>query len=422
MSIDFFKALSTRARAIPGFEFLQSQAWQDFEHRGLPTRKMESWHYTDVRPWFSGSVNSVVSSVSQTPALPTGAFQIWFRDGAVDPSKTRLPTQVELLNIKDSAREPFALQLKSEADRAAIEHGGLTDLHLALLEDGIILRVPADISIPQPLHLVVEWTSDAKSMAGAVLNWLELGRGSRLQVIEWSIGGSQRVSQQWTRAALAEDAKLSYARIQTCQPESAMIGLVTVEQDRGSEFAGAHLVRGGGLVRETWLIDHEGEGAATRLSGLALGGGKDHLDLCSVITHQVGKGVSQQRYRALLNGSSRGIFNGKIVIAKDAQEVAANQLSQSLLLSDKAESNSKPELEIYADNVKANHGATVGQLDPEHIFYLQSRGLTRGQAQHLLAEGFALSALDLFSDCEFKRILSEWINARTKSVIVEGSL
>ncbi len=419
MNVDFYNAIKSRRPAVSRLGALHAQAWEDFERRGLPTRKMESWHYTDVKPWFTFPLSAVAQVSAGSPSLPADAFQIWFRNGQIDPKKTKLPKQIEFRVLTDVSDETFAGQLKSEADRASLEHGGFTDLNLALLEDAVILRIPENTSLLQPVHLVVEWTADVKSAAGAVLIWIEIEQGSSFQMIEWNLGGPQRTAQQWTRVALGENSKMSYARLQTCPMQSAMIGLLTVEQEKGSEFSGANLVRGGGLIRETWLIDHEGEGASTKLSGLAMGTANDHLDLCSVITHQVGRGLSQQKYRALLNGSSRGIFNGKIVIAKDAQEVSSSQLSQSLLLSEKAESNAKPELEIYADNVKANHGATVGRLDPEHVFYLQTRGLKAEQARHLLAEGFAKSSLDLFSDGDMKQALSAWINMQIQSVIEE---
>lgn len=414
-------ALKSKGPVIPELGSMQSQAWLDFERRGLPTRKMESWHYTDVKNWFGPDFRGTAPAPAALPSLTNQKYHIWIRDGQVDGSRAKLPPGVQLVPFNEASRGDLLVDLKAEADRASLEHGGFTDLSLALLQDGVVIKVPENISVEEPVHLIMEWTSRLPAEVAASLSWFEVGKNSQLQVVEWNLGGAKRAVHQWTRFALEENSNVAYARVASGLAGSAVIGLLTVEQAAGSEFKGANLAHGGGLSRATWLIDQEGEGAATKLSGLAMGAGKDHLDLCSVVTHQVGRGTSEQRYRSLLNGSSRGIFSGKIVIAKDAQEVSSNQLSQNLLLSDRAEANTKPELEIYADNVKANHGATVGQLDLEHIFYLKSRGLRQKDAEHLLAAGFAMSSLDLFKTGDMKKILGQWIHDCLEEVIGEGA-
>lgn len=406
----------------PELDSLRTRAWMDFESRGLPTRKMESWHYTDVKSWFGPEFRDVTAAAvpAAPPALSDESHRIVIRDGLVDYQSMKLPTGVEVVPFQKASQGDLLVDLKNEADRASLEHGGFTDLSLALLEDGVVLNVPENLTLLEPIHLIFEWTAQLRTEVAAALTWVEVGRDSKVQIVEWNVGGARRAVHQWTRIAVGENGNVAYGRVQSCPTEAAVIGLLTVEQGRGSEFAAVNLASGGGLARATWLIDQEGEGAATRLSGLALGAGKDHLDLCSVINHQVGRGTSQQKYRSLLNDSSRGVFNGKIVIAKDAQEVSSSQLSQSLLLSERAEANSKPELEIYADNVKANHGATVGRLDPGHIFYLQSRGLREKEAERLIATGFALSALEVLKGGEMKRVLESWIRDNLRDVISEG--
>lgn len=404
------------------FSELREQAWRDFQRRGYPTRKHESWHYTDVKPWFEVKGPPLAGTTLSAPKLEASDFQIWFVDGMVQAERTRLPAGVELMTWSEAMKkdeifgdslDEFILQLKNEAERAGFEHGAFVDLNLAWLHDGTVVRVEPEISVREPIHVVMEWKT--QSVERSLVHWLQVGRGSRLNWCEWNLAGAGQ-AHLWTRVSLAPQAQMAFSRVTDVAVQSASVALLTVDQEEASEFLGVSLCKGSGLARETWLVDHAGERALTRLSGMALGEQKDHMDLCSVITHQVGHGISEQRYRAVLAGASRGVFNGRIVIAKNAQQVAANQLSQSLLLSPEAEANAKPELEIYADNVKANHGATMGQLDPEEIFYLRSRGLRKEIAERLVAEGFAKSALEILP-LFMQKSLAQWTSQQMGRVI-----
>jgi Fe-S cluster assembly protein SufD len=419
------------AAKVAGLGELRRQAWDDFERRGFPTRKDEAWHYTDARPWYATDLEWSGGEAAATAQDPAPAlnladpFQICFHNGRLVPGRTRAPRGIEVSSLAESCRRgsiaglpaaEFTSALKEEADRASLEHGAFTDLNLALLEEGAVISVPAGFECARPLHVIMSWDSGRRPAIGGLVNWVRLGPGAKLTLAEWNLGGAAQRGQFWTRAHLAEGAKLIFSRAQAADAGAAMVGLLTVDQRKSSEFYGALLLHGGGLARETWLIDQEEPGATTKLSALVIGEKQDHMDLCSVITHQAGAGVSEQRFRALLGGPARGVFNGKIGIARDAQLVSAAQLSQALLLSDKAEINAKPELEIYADNVKAAHGASVGQLDPEQIYYLQSRGLKRELAERLVAQGFARAAAQFLPDAELRDQLLAWIDRQVAAI------
>jgi Fe-S cluster assembly protein SufD len=200
-----------------------------------------------------------------------------------------------------------------------------------------------------------------------------------------------------TEIAVMEDAQVDHYKLQEESTKAFHVATLQVHQDRDSRFASHSISFGGGLARNDINVVLDAEGAACRLNGLFMVGGRQHVDFHTRIEHAKARGTSEEVYRGILDGRARGVFNGRVKVYPDAQKTDARQSNDNLLLSRDAEIDTKPELEIYADDVKCSHGATVGQLDEQTLFYMRSRGIGENQARGLLTYGFAREILERVS-------------------------
>ncbi len=407
------------------------RAWADFIRRGLPGPGEEAWHYTDLKKFFPVEPKPVSSGMVETnfrQATHGLGAVIQMVDGKWRNELSHLPEGIRVLSLEEALRKGFGEMspadlvqvMRENADRADEDHGGLVEMQQALLSAGVVIHVSA--ALKQPLQIRMNWSPNAEPRLGAVTNLIWLDENSSLTVIEENWGENELATSLWTQAHLKAGSKLEFIRLQHNEDQALSLGLLSVRQDSSSEFSGVALMNGGKLLRETWSFDHDGPGAATRLNALQLGSGRTQLDFHTVVNHQMERGFSQQRVRALAADRCRAIFNGKIVISKDAQNIDSGQLTQGLLLSEAAEINIKPQLEIYADNVKANHGASVGQLNEEELFYLLSRGIRRPDAMRMLSEGFARDAVSKIAMPELRIQLENWLSSEMKDLIQEGAL
>jgi Fe-S cluster assembly protein SufD len=223
------------------------------------------------------------------------------------------------------------------------------------------------------------------------------GARSRATVIEsyWGNAGDAYFTNALTEIVLGEGAAIDHYKLQNEAEAASHIALIQVEQGRSSRFASHSFSLGGSLARNELRVTLDGEGAECVLNGLYLAGGKQHLDNTTQIDHAKPHCKSRQLYKGILDGQSRAVFNGRVLVRPDAQKTDAQQTNKNLLLSDEAEVDTKPQLAIYADDVKCAHGATVGQLDEEAMFYLRSRGLPQNLAKSLLTFAFASEMIAL---------------------------
>ncbi|MGE0762858.1 MAG: SufD family Fe-S cluster assembly protein [Bdellovibrionales bacterium] len=421
------------AHTSAGLKLIRDTAWRGFLDRGLPSSRDEAWHYTDLNKFLKQTpVPTVATGTAPQAGAPLAAWSghvAVFLDGCFLHEQSRLPNGVNILSLDqalshgfhDFSAEELIEHIRDRADRASEEHGGLIDLQQALMNRGVVLHV-ADSVQAGTLKLQLQWSTPAQATLGVSTHFMWLGANSSLTLIEESLNPANLTTTLWTHVDLAQSARLEYIRLQQNQPAAISLGLFSTRQQLQSELSAVCLLVGGHLARETWLVDHSGETASTKVSALLLGSAETQLDLRTVLNHEFVGGQSEQRVRLLAADQSRAIFNGKVVIAKDAQTVNTSQLTRGLLLSEKAEIDAKPQLEIYADNVKASHGASVGQMDEEELFYLRSRGLTRPQAEHLLGEGFAREAVSQITDSGLRATLENWLSGQMHNLIQPGEL
>jgi Fe-S cluster assembly protein SufD len=291
--------------------------------------------------------------------------------------------------------------------------GVFEDLNTARFEDGAVLLVPKNMKVALPLHLLFITQADTPiAVFPRVLVVLE--RGAELELVEEHHGVGTYLSCPVVEVRVGEGAILRHERVQRDSEEAFHLGTLRAEVAKGGQYHSRTLSFGARLSRQQpWLC--LAEGAEVSLDGLALLEGHQVADTHSFLLHAEPHATSHQLHKCIVDGKARAIFNGQIRVAPHAQGTDARQQSRNLLLSESARVDTKPQLEIYADDVKCSHGATVGQLDPEELFYLQSRGLNSDDARNLLTYGFAADVLNRIPVASLRRALRQLVMARTQA-------
>jgi Fe-S cluster assembly protein SufD len=390
----------------PGFAALRARARARFAALGLPTTRQEAWRFTDLSPLArtrfarpspetEGSLR--LESLEARLHDAAGGLRIVFVDGRLSRPLSRLPERLP---------EGLTLGWLAEAaeDREAADLGRLADpegdpfvaLNTACWSDGALLAVRAGAALPDPIHLVFVATAGEAAITSHPRVLLKLGRSAEATVIESYIGAGEGRSftNAVSEAFLEENSVLSHYRVQREGEEAFHLGRLAVRQERSSSFRSFAFAAGGRLSRVEIETAFLGEGAGCVLHGLYLGHGRQLLDHQTSIDHAAPHGTSQELYKGILDGRARAVFNGRIVVRPDAQKTDAQQKNKNLILSDETTINSKPQLEIFANDVKCAHGATVGQLDADSLFYLRTRGIAADRARRLLTYAFAAEMVE----------------------------
>ncbi|MBX7231433.1 MAG: SufD family Fe-S cluster assembly protein [Bdellovibrionales bacterium] len=426
---DFLKpSLNSSASALEDITVFRKQEKSEFIKLGWPKRQMESWHYTDLESWLKmtpnlATENNDKSILNELSHLHKNLFVIRFEDGKLVSDLSQLPQGVAFTpfpNYCTDLHSPWGdtkktlekfSQLTTQLEK---EHGGIIHLHQALSSKGFLLSVTAGAKISVPIIIEHHLTSQTTLPLHTFNQWVVLGEDSSLDLYEIQCNKAPFLSSFWNHFELHKSANLNLLRAQD-PLERRQFNLLSFAQEQESQINSINFISGSGLIRESWVFDQIGENASLLWEGLNFAKNKDHIDVRTVINHRSPMGKSEQLSRNILAHQSRSIFNGKILIARGAQQVQTRQLSQNLVLDPQAEANTKPELEVYADNVKATHGATVGQLDQEQLYYLMSRGLTVHKAKELLLEGFCLSTLKLVPQ-KLQSFFHKWILLQLKNL------
>ena len=381
----------------PGWlQELRSRAVGDFAAGGLPHRKVEAWKYTPMRrieamdPMLPAADTDLRHEGAFPEALLPGAPVLAVLDGEPAGALPGMPAGVEIMGF-NSALERFESRLRGLAEQ--VDTAGPAQAFVALnttyIHKGLVLHVPEGVDAGE---LLVQWafSGNAEARLDFARLFILMEPGSKLDLVEHfeSSGPANGALSVILQAELGENARLSHVRVQRESDESVLLTSTTVRQAAGSDFAYQGFDLGGGLVRHELNSVLDGEAAHCDLSGACVLDGSRHGDTRVCIDHIAPGCNSEQFFRGVLGGKSRGVFNGRALIAEGADGSSVQQSNANLLLSRLAEMDTKPELEIYADEVEASHGATVGQLDETAVFYLRTRGLSEVQARHLLTAAF----------------------------------
>jgi Fe-S cluster assembly protein SufD len=372
---------------------VREAALASFAESGLPTTRHEDWKYTNLstvadlgNTWLKDPAARTASNAVET--VVTGqidAHWIVIENGVVNP---------ESLGRLESLSGITVSSLADGVDEALITiDDPMSAFNAALLQDGLHLQVAAGSAIDKPLGFLV--IDDGSVAVTQMRVLIDVGANAKLRIIECPLSGGdgQQFSNTVTQAVLRDAAELDFVRIQQRQKDHLNVNRFSANLGKDAVLDYNNFEFGGALARNDIIADITAAGASVNLRGLYLAAGQQHIDNHTRVDHRVGPATSEEEYRGILNGHARCVFNGKAVVHEGADGTDADQSNHNLLLSDKAEIDTKPELEIYADDVKCSHGATVGQLDKSALFYLRSRGLDRDEATQVLTRAFASAIL-----------------------------
>ncbi|NOX87964.1 MAG: Fe-S cluster assembly protein SufD [Calditrichaeota bacterium] len=407
---------------------VRKQALITLDQIGLPTLKDEEWRFTDLDPLFERQFQTAGKDIAEKidpeeirPFLYADfpGLRLVFVDGHF---AARLSTQFEedgQLQIK-SLKEYFnrdSSRLKEIlGDRKIVEHNAFAALNTAFLSDGLYIEIPDKTVLDAPVNILYLSSDRVKNQANHVRNVIKLGKNSQARVIETylSMDQSPHFTNTLTTVKLEERARLIHTKIQNESLNAFHVGNIIVELSSGCRYVSNNIALGGFLVRNNIDVRLGGENSEAVLNGLYMGHKNQHIDNNTLIDHGVPNCESHELYQGILNDSASAVFSGKILVRPDAQKTDAVQSNNCLLLSDEARIDSKPQLEIYADDVRCTHGATVGQLDEDAVFYLRSRGISEQRAKNLLIYSFARKIIEQIKVESVREFVDEIILQRFK--------
>lgn len=385
---------------------LRRDAIERFGTLGFPTPKNEDWHYTSVAPIAEADFRALTGRTGSAriehltpfnfgqPTWPT----LVFLNGRFSPelSTGSMPEGIEAMSLDRAWRESPGLVKPHLSRLARFDDASFTALNTAFMRDGAVIRIDPDASVDAPVHLM--FVSDAEAAKGVVhpRSLILAGRNSKASVIESyvALGSPGYFTNAVTEVALEEGATLGHYKIQRESARAYHVGTTQVNQARDSHYISFSFAVGAALSRTNIYTTLAGEGSGVTLNGLYMVDGEQHVDHQTAIVHAEPNCFSRQLYKGILDGASHGVFNGKVYVHPIAQKTDGKQTNNTLLLSERARIDTKPQLEIFADDVKCTHGATVGRLDATALFYMKSRGIDATRARQLLTYAFAADVLE----------------------------
>lgn len=402
---------------------LRRQAIRHFGEVGFPGKKNESWKYTSVSPILKHKFRPEAPATRHEVEMPQEFLipgledrRLVFINGRYSPQLSKLERRapgLKVVPLSQSLGEKNPLLWKHFSRHADFQEEPFTALNTAFANDGVFIHLEKDVDAGEPLHLVFLSDSGTFPVNANPRLLLVTEPGSRLQTVESYHGLSAEpfFNNIVSEVVVGEGSRIEQVKIQDEGAATDHVYNLQVVQARGSYYSIANVDSGGQLVRNNLNIRLAGENAESHIVGLYMASGKQHIDNHTFIDHAMSNCFSNELYKGILGGRARGVFNGQIMVRQDAQKTNAYQNNKALLLSDDAIVNSKPELEIFADDVKCSHGATVGQLDAEALFYLCSRGIPREEAYSLLQYAFS---------CEiFEYVMIPTVRTRLEKMMLE---
>jgi Fe-S cluster assembly protein SufD len=392
-------------RGVPWLEQLRREGLEQFREQGLPTPELEDWRFTSLARLenlalvAAGAAPAPAGLLEHARALLGPAHRAVFVNGrlhAAASSLEALPPGVRLKSLhRVLADEPERLagRLGALSDP---KHSALEGLHLALFEDGASVELAPGTQLEQPIHLVFAHVGGSTPSAVHPRVYVSAGEASRACIVEHHVGlaGSTGLVHAASELWLGPAAQVDHLLVQDLPQEAFFLAAVAIEQDRASRLGHASLALGAGLARLETRVQLAGEGAWAEVAGLYLARANQLLDHHTTVDHAVPHTTSRQLYKGALDERARGVFHGRVHVRPGAQKSDARQINRALLLSGAAVVDTKPQLEIYADDVQCSHGASIGQLDDLQLFYLRARGIAEADARALLTAGFAREVLD----------------------------
>jgi Fe-S cluster assembly protein SufD len=422
--VEQFAAREARGGSAPVWlRALRARGLEAFTAQGFPTTRDEEWRFTPIGAIADTAFVAAELVYVRPEALEDLRFgdataaELVFVNGVFVPALSRtadLPAGLEVTPLARAlAAAPASLEARLGAD-ATPESNPFTALNTALAEDGAIVRVRKGAVVDRPVHLLFYSSVTGAPSASHPRVLVVAEEHSESRIVETYAGpdGQVYLTNAVSEFVVGDRAIVDHYRVQIDGTAAYHVGRQQVRTGRESTFVSHSLVLGGAIARNDICAVLGGAGGDTTLNGLYVGAGTQLLDTHTTIDHALPHNGSHELYKGILGGTARGVFNGKIIVRPDAQKTDAKQTNKALLLSGGAQVNTKPQLEIFADDVKCTHGATVGQLDPEMLFYLRARGIGMEEARGLLIRAFVGDVTARVKFAPLRERLEAWLTAR----------
>ncbi len=402
---------------------IRLEALARFEALGFPTIRNEEWKYTNLKtlvsqdftPNAAGNVSA--DEMQKNLILTEKASVLVFVNGIYQPAFSKLTPEAEgiiVTTFGEAIEKHPELVEKHFAQYADYQKDALTALNTAFAQEGLFAYVPDNKVIETPVYVYFISDSQQQAPLSQLRNLIVAGKSSQAKFVTTfhTIGSQRSFTNLVTEIVVSENASVEYYSLQNETEQAYIIGTTQVQLARDSHFNSHTVSLNGALIRNNLNMVLAGSNIDAHMYGLYLLNGNCHVDNHTLADHQQPNSYSNELYKGILNGKSTGVFNGKIYVKPDAQKTNAFQSNRNLVLSKDASMNTKPQLEIFADDVKCSHGATVGQLDDEMLFYLRSRGISQQSAQALLMRAFADDVLQNMTLEDVHTHVDQWIAER----------
>ncbi|MBM85819.1 MAG: Fe-S cluster assembly protein SufD [Rhodospirillaceae bacterium] len=398
---------------------LNMQAAKRYAQVGWPHARAEYWKYTNLNKLAAGAFAlgdpAALAAVPRERILPLDGPQLLLVNGAFRSDLSDisdLPDGLSLRNLAETTEQDRAILGALIEETISADGLPFAAVNTAVLTDVLILEFAPGIATERPVHVISLGGGDGAAFAPRLV--IRAGDGAVVDVVESHVGTGGYFADVVTQVSVARDARLGHYKMQNETLDAFHIALTTTEVAEGAVYDSFVLSTGARMARNEIRGTITGGKAEYRINGAYMGNGEQHLDNTTFVDHAAAGSRSREIYKGVLAGASRGVFQGKILVRPDAQQSDGFQMNRAMLLSNKAEVDSKPELEIYADDVRCSHGATVGELEEEQLFYLQTRGIERNLARRLLVSAYIDEAIDEVQNPAvkeaFKQMAAYWLS------------
>jgi Fe-S cluster assembly protein SufD len=427
--VDQYQAFASNgaARAPAWLKRVREEALERFTALGFPTTRQEKWRFTNVKPItqhafaLARDAETLVPEQLDPYFLPIeGGARLVFVNGRFAESLSTVPEfapGVKVQNLGAAVEESGKLVEEYLGRHSPVDDNPFTALNTAFAGDGAFIHVPANTVVDKPVQVLFFTTAGSEPIMSHPRNLVVVEQGASIQLVE-SYGGATGhpyLTNAVTEVSVGDNARADCYRIQREGDEAFHVATSNSRQGRDSWYSMTPVVFGGALARHDIWMALAGEGGEGTLNGLYIAGGNQHVDHNTVIEHAVPHCDSHEYFNGILDDRSHAVFNGRIIVRRGAQKTDSKQTNNNLLLSEDARADSQPQLEIYADDVRCTHGATLGPLDDNALFYLQSRGIGAEAGRALLTYGFGVEILNRVAVPEVRDCLDRLIKEQLRS-------
>lgn len=399
---------------------IRTKAFENFEKLGFPTKKLEAWKYTSLNPILkndfcilpSKEVSVDLAEVRKYFISDIDSYKVIFIDGKYSSflSETTHDTIDVCLMSAALTKPKYKVVIENYFNKIA-KQDNLTSLNTAFAKEGAYIYIPKNVEVQKPIQIINLTTGAEVATMMQPRNLIVVEENAHVQIIErhQSLNSNAVLSNVVTEVFVGRNATVDYYKIQNDNLNASLVDNTYIEQKTNSEVSVHTFSFGGNITRNNLNFYQRGEHINSILKGITIIEEKQHVDHHTLVHHIEPNCESHQDYKGIYDERSTGVFNGKVIVEKEAQKTNAYQQNNNVLISDKATVNAKPQLEIFADDVKCSHGCTIGQLDDDALFYMQQRGIPKKEGKALLMYAFANTVLDSVKIPEVKKRITKLI-------------